>query len=881
MKAKCSSNQIKLFFIMAIIVLGIVSNSTVFASRDGNDSLGKGKIGKSNQGKSSNHQNSKDNEPPTTTASPSGATYTSEQSVVLSANEAATIYYAANGNTPTTSSPTYSNPIPISTTTTLKFFAKDLAGNEESPKTEVYTFVTYPIIHMQDTTPTGGYSTYSGRQIHAEYVSPSSQLVGDQIDTMTLRLSRTGSPTGFAQIGVFNSDLSVKKLFGTKDVATISTSYTDYTFALGPTDLYTIESGDRIGIKYTGGDSANIVKTMRDGDTADPFDGTNTYRIYYTTSWVSTFTAEDLTMTLTQTHGSTGTMTPTITLSSNVNPSSFGQSVTFTATVTGSGGIPTGTVTFFDSLTNIGTGTLFGNTATLSTTTLAVGTHTITAVYSGDVNFNTGTSSVLTQMIDTSQTSTPTLDDLPTPLRTVNVDSITSLMSAIAVAKPGDHIVLADGVYDTASYLQSKGTKTLLIRSAGTANDPIVIRSATVGGAEIKGPAGFEFNTASYIIIQGFKFTHSQDNSVYTNEVAIRCSDCTHVRFTRNHFELTTTINGQSDWLAITSAGSMYNRVDHNTFANKATEGVFVLILGSNGILSRYNEIDHNYFHDQTYSAGNGGECMRIGNSEEGLTNAYTIVEFNLFEKCNGDVEAVTIKSSNNTIRENTFRNNQGSLTLRHGNENLVDGNFFLDGKNGIRLYGHNHKIINNYFEGTFGSGSLTTLIVGSGTVTEDLTVSNSQHSQPQNILVAFNTFVNNQYSMVIGEPFRPLAPIDITIANNIIKSDSGRLVNYRAGTNITWKDNILFGSATKGNMPTTGYTWIDPKLVLQGDDVYRILNTSPAIDKASSISFSDIVKDMDRQTRSGLLDTGADEFRTESIINFPLSPVHVGPNSY
>jgi poly(beta-D-mannuronate) lyase len=134
---------------------------------------------------------------------------------------------------------------------------------------------------------------------------------------------------------------------------------------------------------------------------------------------------------------------------------------------------------------------------------------------------------------------------------------------------------------------------------------------------------------------------------------------------------------------------------------------------------------------------------------------------------------------------------------------------------------------------------------------------------------------------MVIGEPFRPLAPIDITIANNIIKSDSGRLVNYRAGTNITWKDNILFGSATKGNMPTTGYTWIDPKLVLQGDDVYRILNTSPAIDKANTVSFPDIVKDMDGQTRSGLLDTGADEFRTESIINFPLSPVHVGPNSY
>jgi hypothetical protein len=240
---------------------------------------------------------------PTTTASPPGGTYTSAQSVVLSANEAATIYYTTDGSTPTTSSPTYSGPIPISTTTTLNFFAKDLAGNGESPKTQVYTIaVTYPLIHMQDTTATGGYSTYSGRQIHAEYVSVSSQLVGDKIDTITLRLARTGSPTGFAQIGVFNTDLSVKKLFGTKDVATISTSYTDYTFALGPTDLYTIQSGDRIGIKYTGGDSANIIKTNTDGDISDPFDGTKTYRVYYTTSWVSTLTSEDLYMVLTQTH---------------------------------------------------------------------------------------------------------------------------------------------------------------------------------------------------------------------------------------------------------------------------------------------------------------------------------------------------------------------------------------------------------------------------------------------------------------------------------------------------------------------------------------------------------------------------------------------------
>src|SRR3990172_4764991 len=244
-----------------------------------------------------------DTTPPTTFASPVGGSYSSLQLVTLTSNESAAIYYTTDDSTPTTSSTLYYNPISINVgTTTLKFIGVDSNGNvESSHNTEVYTIITYPIIHMQDTTASGGYSTFSGRPIHAEYVSSSSQLVGDKIDTITLRLGKTGAPTGFAQIGVLNTDLSVKKLFGTKDVSTISTSYTDYTFALGPTDLYTIQSGDRIGIKYTGGSANTHVKTMSDGNTADPFDGTNTYRVEYKKSWSSS-TAQDLYMTLTQTH---------------------------------------------------------------------------------------------------------------------------------------------------------------------------------------------------------------------------------------------------------------------------------------------------------------------------------------------------------------------------------------------------------------------------------------------------------------------------------------------------------------------------------------------------------------------------------------------------
>jgi len=81
---------------------------------------------------------------PVTTATPAGGTYTSAQTVTLTVNEPATIYYTLNGTMPTTSSAVYSTPLSIPTTSTLKFFAVDTAGNTESVNTEEYTINVPP-----------------------------------------------------------------------------------------------------------------------------------------------------------------------------------------------------------------------------------------------------------------------------------------------------------------------------------------------------------------------------------------------------------------------------------------------------------------------------------------------------------------------------------------------------------------------------------------------------------------------------------------------------------------------------------------------------------------------------------------------------------------
>src|SRR5437867_1088608 len=85
-----------------------------------------------------------DTTPPTVSASPVSGIYTSAQSVTLTASEPSIIYYTTDGSTPTISSPVYSSPVSISTTSTLKFFAKDTAGNIGNTVTASYTIDTTP-----------------------------------------------------------------------------------------------------------------------------------------------------------------------------------------------------------------------------------------------------------------------------------------------------------------------------------------------------------------------------------------------------------------------------------------------------------------------------------------------------------------------------------------------------------------------------------------------------------------------------------------------------------------------------------------------------------------------------------------------------------------
>jgi hypothetical protein len=122
--------------------------------------------------------------------------------------------------------------------------------------------------------------------------------------------------------------------------------------------------------------------------------GSYTINVTYSgdSNYLATSTAAALQVTI-------GQATPTVSLASTVNPAMATTAVTFTASVASASGTPTGAVSFVDGTTPLGAIALSGGAAAFTTSSLAVGTHTITAVYAGDANFASVTSSPVTEVI--------------------------------------------------------------------------------------------------------------------------------------------------------------------------------------------------------------------------------------------------------------------------------------------------------------------------------------------------------------------------------------------------------------------------------------------------------------------------------------------------
>lgn len=237
---------------------------------------------------------------------------------------------------------------------------------------------------------------------------------------------------------------------------------------------------------------------------------------------------------------------------------------------------------------------------------------------------------------------------LPEAVREVFVLNRAQLDAAINAAQPGDHIILADGIY-------GGGDFTIPQTINGTSGHPIVIRSENMHQAVIR--FGSQI-AGSHITVWGMVF----------DGVSVRVFG-DHVSFLRNIFE------------NMMSSGAIQIRIDgkdidlgYNLIRNSRGRGISIGVAAG----GRRVRIFRNHFLDFDNNPVNATEPIQVGFGRADMfVSAECIIEYNIFENTVNDNEIISVKSSDNIIRFNTVIDSPGAAFVnRMGNRNLYLANW-------------------------------------------------------------------------------------------------------------------------------------------------------------------------------------------------------------
>ncbi len=444
-----------------------------------------------------------------------------------------------------------------------------------------------------------------------------------------------------------------------------------------------------------------------------------------------------------------------------------------------------------------------------------------------------------------------------------NAEGVTA---AIAAARPGDSIVMQRADWKDVE---------ILFEANGTPEQPITLRAETPGKVVLSGKSRLRI-AGRHLVVDGLVFQqawHTADLIEFRRDSKRLAADC---RLTNC---AVVACNGP-DASAETRWISLYgerNRVDHCWIEGKTTKGTTLVVwLGET---PNSHRIERNHFGPRQRLGKNGGETIRVGDSKTSMSISQTTVRENCFEECNGEAEIISNKSCENLYTANTFVRCSGSLTLRHGNRCIVEGNFFLGeeaaGTGGVRVIGEGHRVFNNYFADLRGKDVRGALVLVNGQRDSPL----NGYFPVRHATIAFNTFINCREVFVIGQADpdagNDVPPSNCTIANNLIfrgkKLVVGDTKDLKCAGNLG-REIAVFGEGfAAGGMP------------LQQDrqGIWRHAGSRASrangLDAAQG-SFPFVAHDIDGQPRGESKDVGCDQVVDGTNESKLLKPAEVGP---
>lgn len=397
------------------------------------------------------------------------------------------------------------------------------------------------------------------------------------------------------------------------------------------------------------------------------------------------------------------------------------------------------------------------------------------------------------------------------------VASEEELVFVLKNAKPGNEVVVKDGVYSDWD---------VAVTCGGQEDAPIIIRSETSGGVTFVDESTFKVS-GSYVTISGFRFEDCRllDSCVLIDGgLSIRVTNCEFLG-----------AFGRAPVIMVRGR-SVDCRVDHSQFIKPEARSVQVVVRGEQSPLR--TQIDHNLFQDvPPIPLGNGRETIQIGQSQPNWDwfCPLTIVEYNTFLRCDGEIEIISNKSSRNTYRYNLFKDCAGELVIRGASHCEIIGNRFENCTGGVRLSGKHHRVINN-------------LIVNSRKIGIQLrygmTVELGGHYQAVgHCLITNNTIVNaKQVCLFVGSArnrdsgekgVSTIAPYANQIVKNIIVGHAGEVVIVDQAPENLIEENVFYqtGDATVAEMH--GNVIENPQF--DGSDDFRVSKDSLAHGKGAS----------------------------------------------
>lgn len=290
------------------------------------------------------------------------------------------------------------------------------------------------------------------------------------------------------------------------------------------------------------------------------------------------------------------------------------------------------------------------------------------------------------------------------------VANIDELNQANKTAKPGDSIILKNGEWkDVDIRLTGKGSE----------EKPIVVMAETPGKVLITGHSKLRLG-GSFMLVQGLLFTngYAGEDAVISFRIDSKqlANNCRVTNCAIEDFNNPKRMD-ENNWVLFYGKR---NKLDRCSFRDKKNMGVLLaVVLDDERSRDNYHSIDHNYFGRRIPLASNGGEIIRVGVSQHAQFNSHTIISGNFFEHCDGETEIVSIKSGSNEITENVFKECQGSVVLRHGDNNLVAGNLFIGNDKpftgGVRVINKDQRVGENIFYKCRGTGFRSPLAIMNG----------------------------------------------------------------------------------------------------------------------------------------------------------------------